>query len=120
MGEGVDPRFEAELRRGVVQLAALCFLEQERYGYDLVRLLGEAGLVVEEGTLYPILRRFEEQSLLVSRWDLTGTRPRKYYRLSPQGREARDAMWEAWRRVRDATDSALEAARARARREAGA
>jgi len=116
MGHGMDPRFEAELRRGLVQLAALAFLSVPRYGYDLVRLLAGAGLPVEEGTLYPILRRFEEQGVLTARWETGGSRPRKYYVLTEEGREVRDAMQEAWARVREATDEALSAAEEVARR----
>ena len=107
MTHGMDPRFEAELRRGVVQLVALHFLEQPRYGYDLVRLLGAAGFNIEEGTLYPILRRFEKQGTLSARWDTEGTRPRKYYTLSEQGRRVKQEMLKAWEGVRDATDGAL-------------
>ena len=102
-----EPRFEGELRRGVLQLAALHLLEQPRYGYDLVRRLGELGFAVEEGTLYPILRRFEKQGILASRWDTAGARPRKYYELSDEGRTLRDAMRDAWTRVRAATDALL-------------
>jgi DNA-binding PadR family transcriptional regulator len=102
-----DPRTEAELRRGVLQLVALALLEQPRYGYELVRLLGEAGFDTEEGTLYPILRRFEDQGALQSSWDTSRTRPRKYYRLSDDGRRVRQELAQAWRRVRDATDAAI-------------
>ena len=107
MTDSVDPRFEAELRRGVVQLVALHYLETPRYGYDLVRLLGSAGFQVEEGTLYPILRRFEKAGVLSSRWDTGGKRPRKYYELSEEGRALKAGMLEAWERARDATDAAL-------------
>jgi PadR family transcriptional regulator PadR len=107
MAGRVDPKFEAELRRGVVQLVALHFLETPRYGYDLVRLLGAAGFAIEEGTLYPILRRFEKQGVLTSRWDTEGTRPRKYYELSEEGRLRKNDMLKAWGEARDATDEAL-------------
>lgn len=103
----VDPHVEAELRRGVLQLVTLSLLDVPRYGYDLVRLLGAAGFEVEEGTLYPILRRLEQQGTLVSTWDTAGTRPRKYYSLSDDGRRQREELTLAWRRVRDATDAAL-------------
>jgi DNA-binding PadR family transcriptional regulator len=102
-----DARLEAELRRGVVQLVALSLLETPRYGYDLVKLLGTAGFEVEEGTLYPILRRLEQQGVLASEWDTAGARPRKYYRLSDEGLQHREELIEAWQRVRDATDAAL-------------
>ena len=104
----LDPHVEAELRRGVLTLVTLRLLDEPRYGYDLVRLLSQAGFEVEEGTLYPILRRLEQQGTLVSTWDTGGTRPRKYYRLSEEGRRVREDLAAAWRRVRDATDAALE------------
>ncbi len=102
-----DPKSETELRRGVLQLVALALLEEPRYGYELVRLLGEVGFDTEEGTLYPILRRFEEQGTLESTWDTSRARPRKYYRLSDEGRRVRRELSEAWRKVCDATDAAL-------------
>jgi DNA-binding PadR family transcriptional regulator len=104
----LDPRLETELRRGVVLLVSLTLLDRPRYGYDLVRLLAKAGFEVDEGTLYPILRRLEQQGTLTSTWDTNGARPRKYYSLSPEGRALRDEMAAAWVRVRDATDAALE------------
>ncbi|MHC5011794.1 MAG: PadR family transcriptional regulator [Planctomycetota bacterium] len=104
----LEARMEAELRRGVVQLVALNLLETPRYGYDLVRLLSAAGFGVEEGTLYPILRRLEQQGMLDSTWDTNGSRPRKYYRLSEDGRRHKQDLIDAWQRVRRATDAALE------------
>ena len=103
----LDPHVEAELRRGVLTLVTLRLLDEPRYGYDLVRLLSQAGFDVEEGTLYPILRRLEQQGTLTSTWDTGGARPRKYYRLSGEGRRVRNELAAAWRRVRDATDAAL-------------
>ncbi len=103
----LDPRFAAELRRGVVQLVALHLLRTPRYGYDLVRLLGAAGFAIEEGTLYPILRRYEKQGVLTSTWNTEGTRPRKYYALSDAGLALVANMRVAWDQVRDATDQAL-------------
>ena len=105
--EGLDPRFEAELRRGVLQLVALRLLASPRYGYDLVRLLADEGFQVEEGTLYPILRRFEKQGVLEATWNTDGPRPRKYYVLSEHGKELVALMERTWVRVRTATDQAL-------------
>ena len=107
MTASIDPRFEAELRRGVLQLVALRLLDQPRYGYDLVRLLGERAFPVEEGTLYPILRRFEKQGVLESTWNTEGARPRKYYVLTDAGRALLAGMLDAWDTIREATDRAL-------------
>jgi len=55
-----------ELRRGVIVLAVMSRLDQEQYGYSLIKGLAEAGLEVDQGTLYPLLRRLEGQGLLQS------------------------------------------------------
>ena len=88
MDEVVE-RFETEVKRGMMQVAIMCLLEQERYGYDIIKSLKDGGLGVEEGTLYPILRRLEDDRLLSSRWETTGPRPRKYYVITAYGRDVR-------------------------------
>lgn len=104
---GTDPRFEAELRRGVLALVAMHLLDRPRYGYDLVRSLAACGFAVEEGTLYPLLRRLEQQGWVGASWHVAGARPRKYYVLSPEGLATRERMKIAWERVRTATDASL-------------
>lgn len=76
---------------GIVVLAVLSQVETPQYGYSLIQRLGAQGLAIEEGTLYPLLRRLEKQGLLVSEWEVGGeARPRKYYRISERG--ARSAV----------------------------
>jgi PadR family transcriptional regulator PadR len=81
-----------ELRRGTVVLACLLVLDQPRYGYALLRTLGDAGLDVEANTLYPLLRRLEAQGLLESDWNTDESRPRKFYRITGPGVRVRDAL----------------------------
>ncbi len=85
----VSEKFETEVRRGVIQLAVLSLLDQEQYGYEIIKKLNNAGLKVEEGTLYPILRRLENDKLLSSQWETSGPRPRKYYKTTDYGKEIR-------------------------------
>lgn len=85
-----------ELRRGTLALAALSQLRTTRYGYSLIRKLTERGLEVEQGTLYPLLRRLDEQGLLDSEWNVEGSRPRKYYTLSPEGAEVLESLSGLW------------------------
>jgi DNA-binding PadR family transcriptional regulator len=70
----------------------MCLLEKERYGYDIIKSLKDVGLGVEEGTLYPILRRLEDERILTSRWVTEGPRPRKYYMITEYGREIRGKL----------------------------
>ena len=81
-----------ELRRGVLVLAVLSRLQVPQYGYSLRQALAEGGMPVEEGTLYPLLRRLETQGLLASEWDTGCAPPRRYYRLSHQGARAYAAL----------------------------
>lgn len=85
-----------ELRRGIVVLAVLTQLDRPQYGYSLIQGLAERGLDVEEGTLYPLLRRLEKQGLLASEWDTSEARPRKYYQLNPQGRKVLNTLTADW------------------------
>ena len=85
-----------EFRRGAVVLAALSQLEEEQYGYSLKRELIERGFDVEEGTLYPLLRRLESQELLSSRWVVEDSRPRRYYRLTDKGKRLFKQLKADW------------------------
>jgi PadR family transcriptional regulator, regulatory protein PadR len=86
-----------ELRRGSLILAVLGQLEVEHYGYTLRKALAEAGVEIEEGALYPMLRRLESQGLLASEWREEDRRNKRFYRLSPQGREILDRLAAEWR-----------------------
>jgi DNA-binding PadR family transcriptional regulator len=74
-----------EMRRGAIVLATLSQLKEEQYGYSLMKSLADKDFVVEQSTLYPLLRRLEDQGMLVSDWRLEGARPRRYYKISPEG-----------------------------------
>ena len=94
-----DPNLDKavlELRRGVITLAVLSQLDEEQYGYSLIQLLSEKGLHVEQGTLYPLLRRLEDQGLLESTWNVEGSRPRRYYIISRKGKELLPALKSEW------------------------
>lgn len=88
-----------ELRRGTLVLAVLSRLDQERYGYDLISRLGDHGLEIEQGTLYPLLRRLEEQGLLTSEWNVEGSRPRRYYQISPAGQQLLEELAVEWKEL---------------------
>ena len=86
-----------ELRRGVVTLAVLSRLAVPQYGYSLKQALADGGMPIEEGTLYPLLRRLEAQGLLASEWDTGYTPPRRYYRLNEEGERVFAMLTTAWR-----------------------
>lgn len=85
--EAIYDKLLLELRRGVLVLAVLSQLETAEYGYSLKQGLNDRGLDINEGTLYPLLRRLEGQGLLESDWQVVDdTRPRRYYKISPMGK----------------------------------
>lgn len=87
----------SELRRGVITLAVLAQCRTAQYGYSLKQNLADAGLEVNEGTLYPLMRRLEDQGLLSSEWRIVDEgRPRRYYLLSKPGAEALALLAQDW------------------------
>ncbi len=93
----VNDSLALELRRGALVLAVLSRLRDEQYGYSLKKSLAEAGLEIDEGTLYPLMRRLESQGLLKSRWRVEDGRPRRYYKISAQGERTLAATAQEWR-----------------------
>ena len=100
-------KLELELRRGVVVLAALSQLRAPRYGYELRQALADKGLPIEEGTLYPLLRRLEAQGVLKSEWRIQDGPPRRYYALNAEGRKLLKKLTESWQGMNDAMNRLL-------------
>jgi DNA-binding PadR family transcriptional regulator len=102
-------RLETEVRRGALVLAVLCQLRCQQYGYSLRQALAAKGMAIEEGTLYPLLRRLEEQGFLASEWRIEeGAPPRRYYWLSPQGMALHADLTVSWRALVDTMSRLLE------------
>lgn len=94
-----DEHWEAQLRKGCLDLVVLAVLWKQRlYGLEILRHLQEAsGLDLAEGTLYPILLRLKQDALLESEWvETQAGHPRKYYWLTPAGRQRAAAMTRTW------------------------
>ena len=85
-----------ELRRGLLVLAVLSQLTKEQYGYALLKRLAEQGMEIDQGTLYPLLRRLESQGLLQSNWNVEAGRPRRYYAISVEGRKLLGRLKSEW------------------------
>jgi len=105
-------RFEnlkLELRRGCLSLAVLAQLRDEHYGYTLRKALAEQDLEIDENTLYPLLRRLENQGLLTSEWREENKRRKRFYRLSPDGEQILAQLLDEWQGINRALDRILEA-----------
>jgi PadR family transcriptional regulator PadR len=92
-------RWEAQLRKGAVEMAALASLWRGRlYGLEIIRFLeNHSRLALAEGTIYPILNRLKAEGLLTSEWvEAEAGHPRKYYSLTETGRQRLRVMAEAW------------------------
>ncbi len=101
-----------ELRRGVLVLAVLVALRQEQYGYSLRRRLLAADIDIEEGTLYPLIRRLEGQGLLTSEWrdDGEGGRKRRYYTISREGEALLKSLTQEWESISRSVGTLMEGA----------
>jgi len=93
-----------ELRRGSLVLAVLAALRKEQYGYTLRKTLEERGMAIDEGTLYPLLRRLESQGLLLSEWREEEKRNKRFYRLSADGKVILKQLLAEWQSINSSLD----------------
>ena len=101
IGADIFETLRQELRRGTLILAVLAHLRVERYGYSLRQALAQVGLEIDEGALYPMLRRLEGQGLLTSEWREEDKRKKRFYRLSPEGEAVLTRLSAEWRAMND-------------------
>ncbi|MBI3474951.1 MAG: PadR family transcriptional regulator [Acidobacteria bacterium] len=112
MSQGTDnsERFEnlrLELRRGCLSLAVLSQLKTERYGYTLRKALNDQGMEIDEGTLYPLLRRLESHGLLTSEWREEEKRNKRFYRLSADGKSVLKQLAAEWQSINKSLNGIL-------------
>lgn len=103
----IQDKLSQEIRRGILVLATLSQLGEPKYGYALIEELSQQGLDIEQGTLYPLLRRLEEQGLLQSEWNVEGSRPRRYYVISSAGRKILSDLINEWQQTVEVMDHLL-------------
>jgi PadR family transcriptional regulator PadR len=96
-----------ELRRGCLIVAVLAQLRAEHYGYTLRKALADRGLEIDEGTLYPLLRRLETQGLLVSEWREEDKRNKRFYKLSADGKRILKELVGEWESLNDSLHTIL-------------
>lgn len=100
---------ETEMNRGFIQVLVLVCLENQMYGYQMLRHFQEQGYQIEENTLYPLLRRLEKNKLIESKWDVGQDRPRKFYVVSEQGKKVREKLLNIRHKQNMVIDKLLEA-----------
>ncbi len=100
-----------QMRKGALEYCVLALLtDRPRYGFELVELLGSVdGMLTTEGTIYPLLSRLRRDRLVETEWrESSGGPPRKYYRLTPDGKRALKAFRDEWATFRSAVDRILD------------
>ena len=86
-----------EMRRGNLVLAVLTLLTEKKYGYELLKEMNSLGFDLSQDTLYPLLRRLDDQNLLDSEWVVDTTRPRKYYSINDDGTNLLHELKSEWK-----------------------
>ena len=102
MLDGFFDNWTTQIRKGLLEFCVLNAIAGERrYGYDIVRRLREVpGLVISEGTIYPILSRLRRDGLVRTSLEESNEGPaRKYYELTASGERTRARMNEQWRQI---------------------
>ncbi len=104
----LNDRLRLELRRGSLSLAVLAALREEEYAYSLRKKLLNANIDIEEGTLYPLVRRLEQQGLLHSVWREGDNRERRYYLITNFGRSTLETLKTEWQSITLSLQNLLE------------
>jgi DNA-binding PadR family transcriptional regulator len=94
-------KLKQEMRRGIIVVAVMSRLQDFQYGYAMLKNLNDRGFEIGQDTLYPLLRRLEEQAMLESEWRTDDARPRRYYRLNQTGREALELLKVEWNNLNE-------------------
>jgi len=105
-----------QLLKGVLDIVVLAVLEsEEAYGYGITQQLRDAGLTdVGEASVYGTLRRLEHQRRVNSRLVASNQGPaRRYYRLTPLGKQGLKTMLWSWDQITDAVDAVTRSRRDR-------
>jgi len=100
----------SQMRRGAIEYCVLALLrDQDHYGLELARALAAAdGLVTSEGTIYPLLTRLRREGLIDATWEESPNGPpRRYYRITRDGRASLKAFCAQWVRFRSTVDAIL-------------
>ena len=108
---GQNAALTAQLRKGVLEYCVMALLQkEERYAFDLVRELSDLdGMVISEGTIYPMLARMRRDGSVETTWrESSSGPPRRYYRLSPAGRKGLQGFKKEWSTFREAVDNVMD------------
>ncbi len=102
---------KAQMRKGVLELCIMSIIyDEECYPGDIITRLKESNLIVVEGTLYPLLTRLKNDGLLDYTWrESTSGPPRKYFKITPLGREFYESMKASWSELVEAVNHVVRA-----------
>ena len=98
-----------QIKKGALEFCVLAVIaRQERYGYEIVKILNEYGLITPEGTIYPLLARLKKEGAVTASWrEPEQGNPRKYYRVTSMGENALEEFKNSWGEFTEAVNSIL-------------
>lgn len=110
----MNEKYEKQMKKGVLEMLVLKMLvTKPKYGYQIIQEIKEKSeeiFSLKDGTLYPVLYRLEDEGLVVSEWsEAEGKQvPRKYYRITEEGRDALAQIRNMWKRISGGVNRVME------------
>ena len=110
----MNEKYEKQMKKGVLEMLVLKMLvTKPKYGYQIIQEIKEKSeeiFSLKDGTLYPVLYRLEDEGLVVSEWsEAEGKQvPRKYYRITEEGRAALAQIRNMWKRISGGVNQVME------------
>ncbi|MHA1616774.1 MAG: PadR family transcriptional regulator [Candidatus Njordarchaeales archaeon] len=104
--------WKTEIKRGIVEMCILALLsKKEMYGYEIsktIKQLSSGFLTIEEGTLYPLLRRLEGKGYIRGEWKIVHDKARKYYKITSLGLQVFAEMRSFWKKLSSIVNNIVE------------
>lgn len=105
----MESKIQAQMRKGILDFLILWILKQgDTYGAEIIEILKNSDLIVVEGTVYPLLSRLKNDSLIRYYWiESDSGHPRKYFQLTKSGEEAYALMQKHWQDIKNTVTQVL-------------
>lgn len=103
-GEKIIENWSKQIKKGTLELAILSYIEkndEKAYGYDLIKSLTDEGIETDGNTVYPILRRLENNGLIMPTWSTKDNQPKKFYKITEAGQRVLNRMKKEWLKYND-------------------
>lgn len=98
----MESKIQSQMRKWILDFLVLGILKKgEVYGAEIIEILKNSDMIVVEWTVYPLLTRLKNDSLINYYWvESESWHPRKYFQITKSGEEVYNIMLQNWNEIK--------------------